>query len=259
MRRRHRRLVEEAIRNGTYVPPERPKKKSLGAKPILHDVYLGEEDVDGVARGGRRGKSRDTTRYVGSVFQWDNILVRIHLDKRCDGCLILFCYSQPVSVTLQHSSELPCEEKDAQVEESSTPDAPSQDYQNWMPPWIGRLSTIFHRSRSVVPAPTAASPTPLPMSAPVPSSPTTSEASTDASKPQVARAAVLIAMPSPPISRARSSNARPGSRSISLPGRVITLPTSSESPEELPHIEFGIAEVPMRGFEVSDKVGEKAE
>ena len=40
LRRRQRRLMEEAIRNGTYIPPAVRKLRALGTKPILHDVHL---------------------------------------------------------------------------------------------------------------------------------------------------------------------------------------------------------------------------
>ncbi|KAI0338663.1 hypothetical protein BDW22DRAFT_1432457 [Trametopsis cervina] len=39
LRRRHRAIVEEAIRNGTYIPPLR-RRTGLGEKPVMHDVFV---------------------------------------------------------------------------------------------------------------------------------------------------------------------------------------------------------------------------
>lgn len=41
IRRRTQRLVEEAIRNGTYVPPEARVPAHLLEKPKLHDTHIG--------------------------------------------------------------------------------------------------------------------------------------------------------------------------------------------------------------------------
>ncbi|KAI0782310.1 hypothetical protein C8Q75DRAFT_811745 [Abortiporus biennis] len=40
LRRRQRLLIEEAIRNGTYVPPTRRRRINPSDKPILHEVHL---------------------------------------------------------------------------------------------------------------------------------------------------------------------------------------------------------------------------
>ena len=72
MRRRHRRMVEEAIRNGTYVPPSKTKKQ-LGKKPIIYDAFLSmDEALEVVAEGKAKGRS------VGPVqgdVRWEDILV----------------------------------------------------------------------------------------------------------------------------------------------------------------------------------------
>lgn len=51
LRRRHRRLVEEAIRNGTWVPPPpllsaRTPRVDLSKKPVMWDAYLGSNEPD---------------------------------------------------------------------------------------------------------------------------------------------------------------------------------------------------------------------
>ncbi|KAL6299818.1 hypothetical protein BKA93DRAFT_804573 [Sparassis latifolia] len=64
MRRRQRIMIEEAIRNGTYIPPAR-YPRPLGAKPVLHDVYL-RFDTATDEKGGAAGPS-----YGGrSWWQW---------------------------------------------------------------------------------------------------------------------------------------------------------------------------------------------
>ncbi|TDL15030.1 hypothetical protein BD410DRAFT_796767 [Rickenella mellea] len=45
LRRRQRRLVEEAIRNGTYVPPSQRYDPKLAKRPLLHDAYMKEAHV----------------------------------------------------------------------------------------------------------------------------------------------------------------------------------------------------------------------
>ena len=68
-------MVEEAIRNGTYVPPERAKKKKLGEKPVLYDVYLAEGDKKWTGSGGPEKSSDISTPSRDDKLQWDNILV----------------------------------------------------------------------------------------------------------------------------------------------------------------------------------------
>ena len=81
MRRRHQRQVAEAIRNGTYVPPNRPKKK-FGERPTLFDVYLGNDDGGDGGAGAKLEKEKEaqTLRILSQDLRWENILV---------GC----CYS----------------------------------------------------------------------------------------------------------------------------------------------------------------------
>ena len=78
MRRNQRRLIEEAIRNGTYVPPpERRTKKTLGKKPQLADVYLGTWDDDG--QYGEEGYSIRSEK-------WTDIMVpRLRQSDLCRG------------------------------------------------------------------------------------------------------------------------------------------------------------------------------
>ena len=45
LRRRHRRLMEEAIRNGTYIAPTQSKRKP-GERPILHDAFMSYQSAE---------------------------------------------------------------------------------------------------------------------------------------------------------------------------------------------------------------------
>ncbi|TCD64458.1 hypothetical protein EIP91_004062 [Steccherinum ochraceum] len=57
LRRRQRLLIEEAIRNGTYVPPPTGQPKVKVEKPVLWDVYLEEMVVgDGGSSAGDRNE-----------------------------------------------------------------------------------------------------------------------------------------------------------------------------------------------------------
>lgn len=78
MRRNQRRLIEEAIRNGTYVPPpERRTKKAFGKKPQLTDVYLGSWDDEG--QYGEEGYSIHSEK-------WTDIMVpRLRQSDLCRG------------------------------------------------------------------------------------------------------------------------------------------------------------------------------
>ena len=70
LRRRQRRLIEEAIRNGTYVPPSvrGGAPRVLGAKPQLHDVFLALDELAVLqAKGLVAGKAG---------YEWETIMVR---------------------------------------------------------------------------------------------------------------------------------------------------------------------------------------
>jgi len=64
LRRRQRALMEEAIRNGTYVPPASRIRTEEADKPVLYDVYLRGDDEfedhsnadDGMEKAWREGK-----------------------------------------------------------------------------------------------------------------------------------------------------------------------------------------------------------
>lgn len=52
MRARQRRAIEEAIRNGTYVPPDQIPRSQPPVKPTLFDAHLdGVDDIGGGEKG----------------------------------------------------------------------------------------------------------------------------------------------------------------------------------------------------------------
>ncbi|TRM64825.1 hypothetical protein BD626DRAFT_490003 [Schizophyllum amplum] len=63
LRRRHRALVEEAIRNGTWIPPATRPRVDLSKKPKLHEAYLDSH-----------GAHQSHTRRAEDWLSWDGIL-----------------------------------------------------------------------------------------------------------------------------------------------------------------------------------------
>ncbi|KAL1745596.1 hypothetical protein HDZ31DRAFT_63005 [Schizophyllum fasciatum] len=53
LRRRHRALVEEAIRNGTWVPPPTRPRVDLSKKPKLHEAFLDSHSIQHQRQSGR--------------------------------------------------------------------------------------------------------------------------------------------------------------------------------------------------------------
>lgn len=77
LRRRHQALVEEAIRNGTWVPPpfnahgRRGGRRDIGEKPKIWDAWVGKDreimDVDSDAGNG------------SGVGGWTDLVVRVQI------------------------------------------------------------------------------------------------------------------------------------------------------------------------------------
>ena len=54
LRVRQRRAIEEAIRNGTYIPPDQIPRRQAPVKPTMFDTHLDEVDY---IKGGEKGWS----------------------------------------------------------------------------------------------------------------------------------------------------------------------------------------------------------
>ncbi|KIP06906.1 hypothetical protein PHLGIDRAFT_19341 [Phlebiopsis gigantea 11061_1 CR5-6] len=235
VRRRQRRMVEEAIRNGTYVPPERAKGKKLGEKPVLYDVYLTEGDKAWIGVGGQEKSSDKSMPSRYGELQWDTILPLSAIFLGPDG-----------------TSSLENEEKGAQSA-SLAPGTSPHARRRRLPLRLLRFPTILTdriRGSSSVQLSATASAT----SAAIPSTAATSKlpSTRTASKgvsPSIARMSVVVRMPSPPFQKT-TLKVPPKPLSIPTPSGVLSIipPAPTDPSEELPHVEFGIADVRMRGL-----------
>lgn len=84
LRRRQQRAIEEAIRNGTYIPASARDVVGL-EKPVLHDLYLS----DGVT-----GASTSKGIWREEIWQWETTMVR-------SWPLTLFIHTFNASHTIQ--------------------------------------------------------------------------------------------------------------------------------------------------------------
>ncbi|KAG6918733.1 hypothetical protein DXG01_012218 [Tephrocybe rancida] len=221
LRRRHQRMVEEAIRNGTWVPPSPGgsgpfglggggRRVDLTKKPKLWEAYVGDRESPA-----QKPRQAETT----TEWEWESIRP--------------FAAAYVVPTTAGN---------DAASTTSTAPSGP--------PSLSGRVRNLFRRSRTPTPPSTPAE---YPMTAtgavtPTTAAPllegTTAQPSAPTPVPQKVRVAVLIAMPHPPESKSRPSTPPVPVASTSaatIPARSQSA-TDDEEPE-LPHIEFGVAEL----------------
>lgn len=165
LRRRHQRIVEEAIRAGTWLPhqPYDPRgsrrRRDVGKKPKLWEAWLRSGDEEGPA---------------DIKCAWDDIMVRFSRAERPASAVANFM-SQPVYAAHIKSSPRP---------RSSRPQSPQtrSDASSRTMRFLRSYRTPFS------PAPATSSPI-------VPSTPVSSSPSTSA--PYSVSVAVLIAMPAP--------------------------------------------------------------
>jgi len=190
-------MVEEAIRNGTYVDLV-GKKQRLGTKPTLYDVYL---EYDGAGDGSSEGSSQ-------KLCWWGRIL--------------------PVSATAARLKSDPLAPAvDKQL--SQVPVATSR--RAWYSfPW---RAPIFNGSQLPPASPNGA---PAVQGLLQPTSQDDSETSDEKEPSSPTSITFLIAMPAPPEQREKlrlAQKEKGPSSPISATGM----------PMDLPHLEFGIAEV----------------
>ncbi|GJE89118.1 hypothetical protein PsYK624_052120 [Phanerochaete sordida] len=223
LRRRHRRLVEEAIRNGTYVPPASRTRRRLGEKPVLHDAFLGLGDPEDCVNEEKPGRASLIAAETG----WEDIF--------------------PVSVQFVHRDGPRSCSSDADVTDRSAAAAALASPQSWR----HRLVTVpiafiirafgFPTSRNVPPAVVAAA---------VPTSAAEKIDSTTA----CALVSVIVAMPRPP-SHKPAPRPPAGVPPPSLPGlsaHVLLPMDDDDSSEPLPPLEIGISAVSVEQWKEGD-------
>ncbi|KIM42016.1 hypothetical protein M413DRAFT_445201 [Hebeloma cylindrosporum] len=228
LRRRHRRMVEEAIRNGTWVPPSPPSraaKVDLSKKPILWEAYIDNKGSISYSHGGGGSINPDWT--AEQPKEWDMI--------------------RPISAAYLPSSTAmePTDSTPTNPIPGPTPiDEPPSD-PGASPTRISRPRAIFSRAmRMLNPTPVETSPLPV---ANLPDANTNAgvsgagdahismtELDEKRQSPSLMRVAVLIAMPSPPSSSSSSSSSTSPSTAVPLPGSVSTEASSSSSPSPPP-------------------------
>ncbi|KAH6904346.1 hypothetical protein BKA70DRAFT_1296335 [Coprinopsis sp. MPI-PUGE-AT-0042] len=248
LRRRHRRLVEEAIRNGTWVPPPQPfsartPRVDLSKKPVMWEAYLGgnEKDVYGGSYGGSAShedvKDWDTIKPVSAAY----LAPRMSPDH--SGAFKSSPNTTPVPATTRATSILA----------SGLRAIPRHMWSGFR--WMAGYQPD-HRSSSDMSPQNGASGM----------GDTSINAGPDGGPP-VVRVAVIIAMPQPAkptASSTASPNPTPSTSALS-PANSHPLQhqgASSEShppdwdeDEPLPVMEMGVAELVMVGPEIRDGSG----
>lgn len=219
-------MVEEAIRNGTWVPPSpgagpfgiggRSPKVDLSKKPVMWEAYVGGSEKDQLLEHANRAPQTD--------WDWDSL-------RPFSAAYVAQPPGQPLPLRLP------------------TPVAPSGDGAA-----IGLPPPLSYRRRLVrFLRPNLESSAPYPLN----QRPTTrSEVNLNGNaavdwdgRPKKLRVAVLIAMPRPPDpdggAKSPSSSGPPVASSSSSP-----VPAPSPAPpldeEEIPLVEFGVAELEVR-------------
>lgn len=248
LRRRHRLMVEEAIRNGTWVPPAPPTRSpriDLSKKPTLWEAHLGGGGWQGGEIEGLNGKDLGigTNWTVENWKDWESIRP-ISVDYVPSGTPSASAASHRITPPVLISVPTPIspstsngDEENQQTAEPSTTAAPS----------------LFTRVTSFL------NPTPQPTSPlPASSTPTTNLNNRNSpsnvpmtelrsSSPSAVRVTVLIAMPSPPSYHGSSTALSSFSSSLSnsnVPTSACPLRTDDED-QLLPQLEMGIVEIPL--------------
>jgi hypothetical protein len=212
LRRRHRRLVAEAIANGTWPSPigngHRGRSKAIGEKPKVYEVALGKPATDEEEKTYGAGKEKEKIREKQEDHAWTDFLV-CHLSLHCTSNFIYLFHSilQPLSAAYFPTKSM---------ESLSTPSTTS------LQPRLtsNHFRSYFTRNRRTSPAPST------------PAAELTPDNETTAAEPRKVTVALFIAMPS------------------SDPSPFIRTQESSE--EELPYMEFGVAELTVAGKSVEE-------
>ncbi|PCH42754.1 hypothetical protein WOLCODRAFT_164002 [Wolfiporia cocos MD-104 SS10] len=215
LRRRQRRLINASIADGTYVPPP-SRAHRFGAKPVLHNVHVHPLPRTCAHHLGESSLTRRT--WDPHITPVSATLLRVPTDKPPDACA-------PASSgdPRMHSPGPALRQRRlTRLLPPPPPPPPSLRSASHPPSSPHRFP---HRSPSPSPCP---SPSPLP--SPFSSSPNVRQASAHPqdSAQQVTSdvdVTVLVVMPAPRHSRTHVRG----------------------EDEPLPHVEFGVARVPLRG------------
>lgn len=260
LRRRHRRMVEEAVRNGTYVPPTppvRPARVDLSQKPELWEAYLG----GGGWQPGNYGYG--SRKELDISANWKSECSR---DWECIKPLNA-AYADPLS-TVPCSGSTPSLSPPVftPVPTPTNPSAPrGDDEENRRTAEVP--SSLFSRARIFLNPNSASSPDNGTESRAISTNVSMTELSSNS--PPIVRVSVLIAMPSPsshksfsPLSASLSSSlsckAQPTTshplESSSSSSPTTTMVTDDEE-HPLPHLEMGVADVIINRSENSSTWG----
>jgi len=234
LRRRHRRMVEEAIRNGTYVaptPPTRPARVDLSQKPELWEAYLG----DGGWRLGS-GKELDNWKLDYSR-DWESI------KPLCAGYAaplncVPYSGSTPNLTSLSPPVYTPAP---TSTNPSAARGDDEENQRTGATPSLGaRIFSLF--PNSTLPASSTAD---NGINAHSNSNNISLTELSSNSPPTAVRVAVLIAMPSSS-SHGSTSSISSQAGTTSHPHQLSSSPTIRDADDEehlLPHLEMGVADV----------------
>ena len=262
LRRRHRLMVEEAIRNGTWVPPSpptRPARVDLSKKPVLWEAYV--DDKGGITAwrsAGGEGMHHDHWRAEHSK-DWDTIkpFSATYVSKPAETSPAISAShsthslptnglgSTPSTTSVRGGRGGPSDDaptsgtaaSPAAISPSGSA-SPSADEL----PRVPRHRAFFARAMNVLnPTPPPTSPLPAPVtsgiSAPLGGQREVGHAMAElhqrSTTPSMMQVAVLIAMPTPPPAGANT------------PAHPHAHPLHSSDEHQLPHLEVGVAEVLM--------------
>ncbi|KAF8809893.1 hypothetical protein BYT27DRAFT_7187159 [Phlegmacium glaucopus] len=262
LRRRHRLMVEEAIRNGTWVPPSPPTRAprvDLSKKPALWDAYLGDGHGHlGETKGLEPGTGQDLR--IGSNWKLENSKDWESIKPFYADYIGSTTYSGSTT-NLMGSLSPPVPIPIPAPITTLSPSTPRGDEENQRVAEVSNTPSLFTQAKmffSTTPSPTS----------PLPASSASFDNATNANRndstnismtelrspsPPTMRVAVLIAMPSPPPSSHGSSSALSASFSSSSSSNSnVPIPTTShplhshatdDDEHPLPQLEMGIAEI----------------
>ena len=254
--RRHRRMIEDAIRNGTHIPPTPPARVDPSEKPELWEAYLegGSWQLGSIGHGsGEKGLDIGTNWKIEYSRDWESIkpiyagyAEPLTLVPNSDSTPNLTSLSPPVSIPIptpiNGSGPRGDDEENRRTAEVSTSTTPSL---------LTRVRILLNLNNSTVPASSSANDG-------TNSFLISTNISMSFNSPPIIRVAVLVAMPSPS-SRAHGSSSRPLSTSLSPKAKAqpstshhalqllspspTTLKTADNEEQPLPHLEIGVADV----------------